>query len=134
MKALLVVSALALILAAKPADAQGAAARASARVWRQAHESEILSEFKQLLEIPNLATDSAGIRHNADFLVGMLGRRGFTNVRLLTVPGAPPAIYGELPAPGATRTLVLYAHYDGQPVDVKQWTTPPWTSVLRDKE
>ena len=31
------------------------------------------------------------------------------------MPGGPPAVYGELPAPGATRTLVLYAHYDGQP-------------------
>src|SRR5207302_5727045 len=53
---------------------------------------------------------------------------------LLTVPGGPPAVYGELPSPGATRTLVLYAHYDGQPLDPKQWTTPPWSPVLRNKE
>ena len=119
-------------------DAQGsttgAAARAGARDYRQRNEAEILEEFSGLLALPNLASDSAGIRRNADHLIQMLGKRGFSNTRLLTVPGGPPAVYGELPAPGATRTLVLYAHYDGQPLDPKQWTSPPWTPVLRDKE
>ena len=119
-------------------DAQGpttgAAARASAREYRQQNESEILKEFSTLLALPNLASDSVGIRRNADQLITMLASRGFTNTRLLTVPGGPPAVYGELPAAGATRTLVLYAHYDGQPLDPKQWTSPPWVPVLRDKE
>lgn len=114
--------------------AAGAAARAAARTYRERNESEILTEFSALLALPNLATDSIGIRRNADRLIEMLRKRGFRNRQLLTVPGAPPAVYGELPAPGATRTLVLYAHYDGQPVDAKQWTTAPWSPVLRTKE
>src|SRR3954470_6217032 len=112
----------------------GAAARTSARDYRQQNESEILSEFSTLLALPNLASDSVGIRRNADHLLTMLASRGFTNRRLLTVHGGPPAVYGELLAAGATRTLVLYAHYDGQPLDPKQWTSPPWSPVLRDKE
>ena len=111
----------------------GAAARAAARGYRLSHESEILDEFVQLLSIPNLASDSAGIRRNAGYLMQMLARRGFTNTKLLTVPDGPPAVYGELPSPGATRTLVLYAHYDGQPLDPRQWATPPWSPTLRDK-
>ena len=117
-----------------PLSAQGAAARAAARTYREASEGKILTEFAELLALPNLASDSAGIRRNADHLLVMLGRRGFTNTKLLTVPGAPPAVYGELPSPGATRTLVLYAHYDGQPLDPKQWTTPPWAPVLRERD
>ena len=31
-------------------------------------------------------------------------------------PRGPPAVYGEPAYPGATRTVVFYAHYDGQPV------------------
>jgi acetylornithine deacetylase/succinyl-diaminopimelate desuccinylase-like protein len=116
------------------AQSTGTAARAAAREYVQGHESEILNEFAELLAMPNLASDSVGIRRNADYLIQMIGKRGFTNTRLLTVPGGPPAVYGELPSPGATRTLVLYAHYDGQPLDPKQWTTPPWSPVLRDKE
>ncbi len=110
------------------------AARTAARVYREQHEGDILTEFAQLLAIPNLASDSINIRRNADFLVRMLQARGFSNTRLLTVPGGPPAVYGELSQPGATKTLVLYAHYDGQPVDAAKWSTPPWSPVLRTKE
>jgi acetylornithine deacetylase/succinyl-diaminopimelate desuccinylase-like protein len=111
----------------------GTRVRAAARDYREHNETAILQEFAALLAVPNLASDAANIRRNADLLIQMLGRRGFRNTRLLTVAGAPPAVYGELPAAGATRTLVLYAHYDGQPLDQKQWTTPPWSPVLRDR-
>jgi len=33
---------------------------------------------------------------------------------------------GEIESPGAARTLVFYAHYDGQPLDPNEWATPPW--------
>jgi len=122
------------LAAQAPASVNGAAARAAARVYREGHEGDILTDFAELLSLPNLATDSAGIWRNANHLLSMLEKRGFGNRRLLTVPGAPPAVYAELPAPGATRTLILYAHYDGQPVDPKQWTTPPWSPVLRTAE
>ncbi len=62
----------------------------------------------------------------------MLKKRGVA-VRLLDVPGAPPIIYGELKAASAKHTLILYAHYDGQPVDAAQWSSPPWTPVLREE-
>ena len=118
---------------ASPQATPGTRARAAARDYRMHNEAAILREFAALLAVPNLASDAASIRHNADLLLEMLGKRGFRNTRLLAVPGAPAAVYGELPAPGATRTLVLYAHYDGQPLDPKQWTSPPWSPVLRDR-
>ena len=111
----------------------GARARSAARTYREHNEAAIVGEFASLLAIPNLAADSANIRRNADHLLQMLERRGFRNSRLLTVPSAPPAVYAELPTAGATRTLVLYAHYDGQPLDPKQWASPPWSPVLRDR-
>lgn len=40
-------------------------------------------------------------------------------------------MYGHLIVPGATRTAVFYAHYDGQPVSPADWSTPAWTPVLR---
>jgi acetylornithine deacetylase/succinyl-diaminopimelate desuccinylase-like protein len=43
-----------------------------------------------------------------------------------------PNIAREIATPGATRTVVFYAHYDGQPLDPKEWATPPWQPVLRD--
>src|SRR5262249_19708005 len=72
------------------------------------------------------------IRRNAAALLRMLERRGIA-ARLLEAPGSPPAVFGELPAPGATHTVVLYAHYDRQPVDTARWGTPPWQTGLRDR-
>ncbi len=105
-------------------------AAAAAHAWRTAHEQAILAEFEQLLAIPNLASDAANIRRNALAVAALLEKRG-VKTRLLEVADAPPVVFGELDAPGAARTVVFYAHYDGQPLDPKEWTTPPWEPVLR---
>lgn len=105
--------------------------RAQVDAWRGPRETAIVGELTRLLAIPNLANDSVNIRRNAALIVEMLERRGAT-ARMLEAPGSPPAVYGELLTPGATRTVVFYSHYDGQPVDLGRWATPPWTVVLRD--
>ena len=97
----------------------------------QTREAEILTEYTQFLSIPNVASDAANIRRNADAIVKMYARRG-VNMRLLEAAGAPPAVYGEIVTPGAARTILLYAHYDGQPVDPKDWTvTEPFRPLIR---
>ena len=110
----------------------GAEARSAARQHREANEAKILREFSALLALPNVASSHADIRRNADHLITMLRQRGAT-AQILEVPDAPVSVYGEIRAPGATRTIVLYAHFDGQPVDPRQWQGAPFTPVLRDK-
>ena len=87
--------------------------------YRRAHEAEIIGEFVELLSIPNVASDTTNIRRNAEKLIEMMGRRGIQS-RLLEGNG-PPAVFGELKSPNATRTVAIYAHYDGQPVDPSKW-------------
>jgi acetylornithine deacetylase/succinyl-diaminopimelate desuccinylase-like protein len=105
--------------------------RDAVREYRQQHEVEIVRSFAELLKLPNVASDTVNIRANADYISAELKKRGFTT-QLLSVPGSPPAVYGELKAPGAKHTVLWYAHYDGQPVDKSQWAGDPWTPVLRD--
>src|ERR1043166_1053424 len=81
--------------------------RARVAAWRAAHEAAIVREFAELLAIPNLAPDSIDIRRNAAAIVAMLERRGVA-ARLLQAPRSPPAVFGELDAPGATRPVILY--------------------------
>ncbi len=119
------------LLAALCSGQDNPAARA-ARNWRQEHERAIVTEFIDLLSIPNVATDAPNIRRNAQAIQQILERRG-VKTRLLEVAGAPPVVYGEIPKPGATRSVVIYAHYDGQPLDPKEWKSPPWAPVLRDR-
>lgn len=103
------------------------------REYRRANEPQILKEFTTLLAIPNVASDKQNIRRNAALIVEMMKQRGL-NPRLLegATPDTPPAVYGEWKTPGAQRTIIVYAHYDGQPTDPKQWTeTAPWEPVFR---
>jgi len=127
-------SVLALALAAQAAGADPLdliQLRQEVRAWRTAHEKEVVGELSGLLALPNVAADRADIRRNADHLLEMLRRRGF-QARLLTAGDSPPAVYGELSAPGAKRTVVFYAHYDGQPADPEDWGgNDPWKPVLR---
>jgi acetylornithine deacetylase/succinyl-diaminopimelate desuccinylase-like protein len=104
--------------------------RTSVRAWRVAHEAPVVRELAEFLALPNLASDADGIRRNAEHARALLERRGVTT-RLLESPGSPPVVYGELKAPGARRTVMVYAHYDGQPVDASAWQSPPWTPTLR---
>src|SRR5690242_14676945 len=121
-----------LLLAAGFAVAQSDPAAKAARQWRETHERAIVAEFIDLLAMPNLARDTDAIRKNAAAVSAILERRG-VKTRLLETAGAPPVVYGELSTPGATRTLIFYAHYDGQPLDPKEWASLPWQPTLRDR-
>lgn len=111
--------------------ADPAVAAEQAGLWRQTHEQEILEGFVELLSIPNVASDTANIRRNADYISALLKPRGF-EVQLLEAEGSPPAVFAERTTPGAEKTLMLYIHYDGQPVNAADWASDPWSPVLRD--
>jgi acetylornithine deacetylase/succinyl-diaminopimelate desuccinylase-like protein len=107
------------------------ALKQAVRDYRIANEAEILDELRELLAIPNVANDRDNIVRNANHLIEMLEARGAT-AQLLEVEGSPPAVLGRLDADDATRTVVFYAHYDGQPVDTTRWSSSPWQPILRD--
>src|SRR5438477_4574612 len=91
------------------------------RDYRRARERQILAEFTRLLAIPNVASDRENIRRNAEFVREMMQRRGLSPQLLEgRTNDTPPAVYGEWKTRGATHSIVVYAHYDGQPVDPKQ--------------
>ena len=113
------------------ASAQSSTAALAVRRWRQNHERAIIDEYFSLLSLPNIARDKADMQKNAEMIAAMLEKRGVP-ARLLTVPGSNPVVFAEIKTPGATRTIVFYAHYDGAPLDPKSWSTPPFQPVLRN--
>jgi acetylornithine deacetylase/succinyl-diaminopimelate desuccinylase-like protein len=123
---------LVLVLLPSAAVAQTNPASQAARAWRQQHERAIVDEFVSLLSIPNIARDRANIQRNAEAIAAMMQKRGIAP-KLVSVPGGNPIVFGEIRTPGATRTIAFYAHYDGQPLDPKEWSSPPFEPTLRDK-
>jgi acetylornithine deacetylase/succinyl-diaminopimelate desuccinylase-like protein len=101
----------------------------AARTHVQKHEAEIVEELRTFVALPNVASDRDGIEKNAAALVAMFAKRGI-DAHLLRVEGAPPLVIAEWGSGGSV--ISYYAHYDGQPVDPAQWSTPPWSPVIKD--
>jgi acetylornithine deacetylase/succinyl-diaminopimelate desuccinylase-like protein len=87
---------------------------------RKAAEQETMAEYLNLLAIPNETNDSLNIRVNSSFIQGMMIKRGITP-EVFSLPHGNRVVFGEVKVPGATKTIIFYAHYDGQPVNPKQW-------------
>jgi acetylornithine deacetylase/succinyl-diaminopimelate desuccinylase-like protein len=103
----------------------------AANQYTTANRSPLVQSFSSFLSIPNVAADPDGLHRNAGLLIHELQRRSI-DARLLEIPGAPPVVYGRIDTPGATHTIVFYAHYDGQPVTPSEWDIPtPFTPTLR---
>ena len=99
--------------------------------WVKKNGHTIIKDFAHLLSMPNVASDKVNIRRNAKYISNLFKKRGF-DMQLLETEDANPIIYGEYKTPGAKRTLCFYVHYDGQPVDLIQWTHGPFDPVLYD--
>ncbi|HEY1336055.1 MAG TPA: M20/M25/M40 family metallo-hydrolase [Bryobacteraceae bacterium] len=118
----------ALLLAAGAAVAQD---RSAIQSWISAHQRKIVTEFAELLAIPNVGSDRANIRRNAEFIRGMLDRHGLHSEILET--SGNPLVYAERNVPGAARTTLFYIHYDGQPIDAARWKQEsPFRPVMRE--
>jgi acetylornithine deacetylase/succinyl-diaminopimelate desuccinylase-like protein len=101
------------------------------RAYRLKTEDRILRELTEFLAIPNVASDTANIQKNAAHLVEMLEARGI-ETHSLPISGRGPVVFGKLTTPEAKRTVIFYAHYDGQPVDPAAWTcTKPFAPAMR---
>jgi acetylornithine deacetylase/succinyl-diaminopimelate desuccinylase-like protein len=90
------------------------------REYRMENEDRIVRELTEFLAIPNVASDTPNIQKNAAHLVEMLEARGI-ETHLLPITGRGPVVFGKLISAEAKRTVIFYAHYDGQPVDASAW-------------
>jgi acetylornithine deacetylase/succinyl-diaminopimelate desuccinylase-like protein len=99
--------------------------------YRSAHEAQIVEQLDELTRIRSVAADPAGLTAAADRLQALLKERGFETKQLAAGAGGPALVFGYLRSPGAKRTVVFYAHYDGQPVTPSQWKSDPFIPVVR---
>jgi acetylornithine deacetylase/succinyl-diaminopimelate desuccinylase-like protein len=109
-------------------------------IQRDLHElidqrrDQIFADYVDLLKIPSISTlrsHQKDVRRAARFVADLLKRNGLEHVAIIKTEGAP-LVYGDwLHAPGKP-TVLIYAHYDVQPVDpLKEWETPPFTPTVK---
>ena len=124
-----IIAAIAIATSATPAAA--ADLGPSAHAFRAAHEAAIVGELDALTRMRSVAADPAGLTATASWLQTELEQRGLKTRLLSASDGDAPVVYGELASPGARRTVVFYAHYDGQPVTPSEWSSDPFVPVMR---
>jgi len=107
-----------------------APAIAAVEAWMGGGERMLVSTLADHVAVPSVRGDAAALRRQADVLRAAFDARGFA-ASLIDTPAAP-LVFAERTTTGATRTLLLYFHYDGQPVDAARWQqASPFTPVMR---
>ncbi len=98
------------------------------------HASKFESTLFEFLRIPTVSADpvrKADIAAAAQWLADLLSRLGL-NSRLIPTAGNPLVYAESPPVPGMT-TVLVYGHYDVQPVDpLSEWLSPPFEPTKRD--
>src|SRR2546425_4064100 len=100
----------------------------------QENERRFLEDLKGWLRIPSISTlpeHKDDIRRAAEYAADQLRRIGFEQVGLIPTQGHP-LVYGEWLKAEGKPTLLIYGHYDVQPVDpVNLWESPPFEPTIR---
>lgn len=94
-----------------------------------------LGELKEFLTIPSISALSEhkqDMIKAAEWVAGKLEQAGLDNVKIHQTAGHPIVYAEHLHAPGKP-TVLIYGHYDVQPVDpLNLWETPPFEPTERD--
>jgi acetylornithine deacetylase/succinyl-diaminopimelate desuccinylase-like protein len=97
----------------------------------ESHRDRFVTELLTLLRQPSISAQGVGVTECAELVRRLVGEAG-AEARLIPTPGFP-VVYGEVRAPGASRTVLVYGHYDVQPPEpLEKWETPPFEPSLRN--
>ncbi len=99
------------------------------------NKERYLVELKEYLKIPSISTLSdhnKEMKKCAGFVADKLKQAGMKKIKIYNTKGHP-LVYGEwMGAPGKP-TVLIYGHYDVQPVDpIDEWSSPPFEPVIKD--
>lgn len=121
-----------LLISLVPTELLASTAQEKAAI--QAAARETLPEFVDFLKIPNVMRQStADMRRNAAWAIAAFRKHGFVAREL--EDGETPMVFAELPGGSKGRkTVLFYAHMDGQAVTPKEWSqADPFIPVLKAK-
>ena len=103
----------------------------------QTNQKRFIDELIELLKIPSISADSKynkDVARAAEFIKIQLEKAGANNVEICPTKGHP-VVYGEKIIDPKLPTIIVYGHYDVQPVDpVNLWDSPPFEPVIKDNK
>ncbi len=102
----------------------------------ESNKDKYVEDLKVFLRIPSISTNPENkndVRNCAEYVERQLKSIGLENIAVYETPGHP-VVYGDWLNAGEDKpTILIYGHYDVQPVDpVNLWTDPPFEPTVRN--
>ena len=91
-----------------------------------------LETLKEYVRFPTISAHKRAQPETAAFVRRLLAENGF-EVREYPTDGGPNVVYGEMIVDERKPTLLMYQHYDVQPVDpLNEWKRDPFDAAIED--
>lgn len=101
----------------------------------ESQRDRYLHELFEFLRIPSISTDpdkKGEVRRAAEFVASQLKQAGMQKAEVFAT-GGHPVVYGERIESEDLPTVLVYGHYDVQPVDpLELWESAPFDPVVRE--
>src|SRR4030095_15285107 len=99
------------------------------------NKQRYIDELKHFLSYPSISTNPENrkdVIECAEYIEEHLKKMGFDNVAIYPTKGHPIVYADWLEAGKDKQTILIYGHYDVQPVDpLDLWTSPPFKADIR---
>jgi acetylornithine deacetylase/succinyl-diaminopimelate desuccinylase-like protein len=103
--------------------------------YLEANQDRYLKELLEFLSIPSISSlkeHKADVAKAGEWVAARLQAAGIENVQVLPT-GGHPVVYGDWMHAPDKPTVLIYGHFDTQPVDpLELWTRPPFEPALKD--
>jgi acetylornithine deacetylase/succinyl-diaminopimelate desuccinylase-like protein len=101
----------------------------------ETNREKYIGELKDYLRIPSISTlaaNKSNMKECAQFVSKKLKDAGMNKVKIIPTKGHP-LVYGEWLKAKGKPTVLIYGHYDVQPVDpLNLWKSQPFEPVIKD--
>lgn len=105
------------------------------QVYLDQHRDDNQGDLVEFLRIPSISSlpeHTPDVQQAAQWVADRLRRAGMEHVAILPTAGHP-VVYGSWTHAPGKPTILIYGHFDTQPVDpLDLWTNPPFEPVIRD--
>src|ERR1051325_2971509 len=95
----------------------------------ESQKDRFIEQLRNLVRQPSISSQNNGVKECAEMIRGMMQEIGIA-ARVLPTAGQP-VVFGHFKAPNAKKTLLIYNHYDVQPVEpIDAWEQPPFEARM----
>ncbi len=109
---------------------------ASWKTYLEENKDRYLKELLEFLSIPSISSlkeHKEDVKKAAGWVADRLKAGGLENVRILPT-GGHPVVYGDWLHAPEKPTVLIYGHFDTQPVDpLELWSQPPFEPAVKEE-